>query len=108
MVENTSRVGTRADTFTISDHPHTQYYEVGVPVLTTTPLGYIVDKHVEYTTLCCPDCGQEGRYIDEKEPVCEDCGIILSEDGVPRTSDGSPILTDAKSAGRVDSGSTEN
>lgn len=102
MAENTSRVGTRADTFTVSDHPHTRYYEEGVPVLTSTPAGYIIEKEVEHTTLACPDCGQEGRYIDGKEPVCEDCGNIFSGNGVPRTKDGSPILTDAKSAGRID------
>ena len=101
MPHNTSRVNCRADQYSISDHVHVRYYDDGVPVLSSRPMGYVIDKQITFSTLCCPECGQTGYYDDDSEPVCERCGIILSADGVPRTRDGSPIITDAKSAGRV-------
>ncbi len=106
MPESHRRVGCRADQFRICDAPHTRYWDDGVPVLISTTSGNVVKKSIREYTLTCPLCSDEdnvelGRYDHDEEPVCPECGLLLAGDGVPRTSDGSRLLSDAKAAGRV-------
>lgn len=107
MVESHCRVGCRTDQFRISDAPHTQYFADGIPVLLSTISGNIIEKTVHEYTLTCPLCStddhyEDGRYDDDEEPICENCGLVLVGDSVPRTTNGQPLLADAKAAGRVD------
>ena len=101
MGHTTSRVGCRVDMFRISDAPHTRYFDDGTPVLVGTTGGSIIVKHIHEYTMTCPLCGGDGHYDTDEEPVCTECGVILHEDGEARTTNGDPILNDAKSAGRV-------
>ena len=104
MVENTSRDGCRADQFKISDTPHTRYYNNGVPIPTTIVNGNlsvdVIELSIIYYTVSCPDCQIDIYYDEDEEPVCENCGLIVGG-AAPRTADGQPLLSDAKSAGRV-------
>ena len=104
MVENTSRTGCRADQFKINDTPHTRYYNDGLPILTTIvngkSSGNVIEKSIIQYSVSCPDCQIDIHYDEDEEPVCENCGLIFGG-AAPRTADGQPLLSDAKSAGRV-------
>lgn len=102
MVESHCKADCRVDQFRISDAPHTEYFDSGLPV----QKGGVIRKAIREFTLICPLCSTDtqpvnGRYDEDETPLCPECGLILSGDGTPRTSDGAPLLTDAKAAGRV-------
>jgi hypothetical protein len=99
------------DQHRLSDAPHQRYYDNGVPVLLETPFGNVIEKAIREYTVKCPECSTKeqvvhGRYDANEDPVCPRCGLLLSGDGTPQTEDASPILSDAKAAGRVDTETT--
>lgn len=102
MTGHSSRTGCRADGVRVSDWPHTRYYDDGIPLLSSSSSGSIIEKSVETYTLVCPKCEQAGTYDENDQPICEECGRILSGGtGVPSTPHGDPLVMDAKAAGRV-------
>lgn len=76
----------------------------GIPILTDTKKGKVVDKEVTHYMVKCPDCGIEVRYTDSSEPVCPDCGLICS--GRESLTE-ERLVVDARAAGRVSSGDSE-
>jgi len=103
MSGHTSLVGQRADQFFISDYPHTNYFDDGVPVLRESGCswGKVIVKCIEFTTLRCPNCLEVGHYDENSNLFCDNCGRILKDISIPRNDDGDVILSDPKSAGRV-------
>lgn len=71
----------------------------GIPLLTNTPGGNVVDKLVKLNVVTCPECNTDARFTNDSEPVCPDCGIICSGKGIPTRE---RMVRDAKAAGRVD------
>lgn len=109
MPETHSRAGKRVERVSVNDSPHERYrgydpwtgeeLKRGIPILTSTPSGNIVEKNVTYKVIKCPECEKPSRYTDSSEPVCPECGIVCGgEDQI--TSD--RMVRDAKAAGRVD------
>jgi len=108
MAENYSREGQKVEQMAISDEPHDKYrgfnpwtgeeLTVGIPILTSTPGGNVVDKEITYSTVICPECDIPAKYTSDSEPVCPQCGIICAgKDGILREQ----IVIDAKAAGRM-------
>lgn len=105
MSHHSSRAGQRADTYTISDYPHTRYFECGVPVMRTAGnknVSGIIAKKITFKTLCCPNCGETGYYDDDEEAFCEDCGLELSDPSAFKTDKGDRVISDAKTSGRIE------
>lgn len=69
----------------------------GVPLLTKSAIGKVMDKKVEHTTITCPDCGAASRMVDN-DPLCPQCGLICDGKQGVRSE---PIIIDAKTAGRI-------
>jgi hypothetical protein len=90
----------RAENLSVTDHPHERYYDCGVPVLTSTPVGKVVDTSVTRTTTHCPDCDVPARNYDG-EPICPLCGLVCQG----KDSESKQLVIDAKAAGRIETDS---
>lgn len=87
----------RADALTLSDDAHEKYYDNGVPVLSSTAVGKVVEKSVTHTTTYCPDCNTPARRYDG-EPICPYCGLVCHG----KDSESKQLVIDPKTAGRVE------
>lgn len=98
----------------VNDDPHERYQMVepvtgkelshGIPILTDTDKGKVVDKEVTHYMVKCPDCMVEVRYSHSSEPVCPECGLICSgRDSLTEER----LVVDARAAGRVEAGNNE-
>lgn len=98
----------------MNDGPHERYQMVepvtgkelsrGIPILTDTEKGKVVDKEVVHYMVKCPDCRTEVRYNHSSEPVCPDCGLICSgRDSLKEER----LVVDARAAGRVSAEDSE-
>ena len=109
MPENRSRAGMEVERVEVSDEPHEKYrgfdpwtgekLDNGIPILTSTPGGNIVEKDVTYYTVKCPECGISTEYTNDSEPVCPTCGIICAGKDTILSEQ---VVRDAKAAGRID------
>lgn len=109
MPENHSRAGMDVERVSISDEPHDNYRGIdpwtgkeldgGIPILTSTPSGNIVEKDIRYFTVKCPECQVPAEYTHDSEPVCPECGIICAGKDTILSEQ---MVRDAKAAGRVD------
>jgi len=114
MPENHSRANKRVERLTVTDEPHERYQdfdpwtgkelEYGMPVLSSTQSGTVLDKEVNYYEVECPECNITAKYTHDSEPVCPNCGMICSGD---RRILSEQIVIDAKSAGRIDGSENE-
>jgi hypothetical protein len=39
-----------------------------------------VTKEIEYYTISCSECNEDGRYDEKREVICPSCGAVLSGD----------------------------
>lgn len=109
MPENRSRAGKEVERVAISDEPHERYrghdpwtgerLETGIPILTSTPGGNIIEKDVTYSTVKCPECEVPAKYTHDSEPVCPECGIVCAGKDTILSEQ---VVRDAKAAGRID------
>jgi len=114
MPEHTSRRGQRVDRVMAYEahekrqgvHPVTgeEVPDPGIPILSSSPVGQIVEKSIRAYTIKCPDCHVPAEYDDKASPVCPECGLICAG---PHTIREERLVHDAKAAGRIeaDSGS---
>jgi predicted RNA-binding Zn-ribbon protein involved in translation (DUF1610 family) len=97
----------------VTDEPHDRYrgydpwtgkeLKHGMPILTSTSQGNVVEKDVTHKVVKCPECEIEARYTDDSEPVCPNCGIVCSGNKALTRK----IVIDAKAAGRIDGDNKE-
>ena len=114
MSENHSRAGKRVERVSVTDDPHDKYrghdpwtdenLDNGIPILTNTPVGNIIEKSVTCYTVKCPECDVSAKYTGDSEPVCPECGIICSGGDVVLSEQ---VVRDAKAAGRINSDGSE-
>jgi len=114
MTESHSRAGKFVERVEISDEPHDKYrgfdpwtgeeLDSGIPILTNTLCGNIVEKDVTYYRVQCPECGTSAKYTDNSEPVCPECGIVCAGKDTILSEQ---VVRDAKAAGRIDSNGAE-
>lgn len=59
----------------------------GVPIIPDGKTA--LDKEVERYTISCPECGEDGRYDDEGDIICdaEDCFVVITDSGEMHYSD---------------------
>ena len=86
----------RADNVALSDEPHEKYFDCGIPILSNTPVGQVIDKSVTRKTTYCPECDVPARKFDG-ETLCPLCGLICEG----KDSKSQELVIDAKAAGRV-------
>lgn len=108
MPDHTSREGQRVDRIRVREdhdnwrgiHPTTgeDAPDPGIPILTSSRIGNILEKSIMAYTVKCPDCRIPARYDEDGTPICEECGIICTGQSHIREE---RILNDAKAAGRV-------
>lgn len=109
MTEHHSRAGKRVERFLVNDDPHVRYrendpwtgerLEKGIPILTRTPRGYVVEKEIIYQKIKCPECRTPARFSESEEPLCPDCGMVCAGKDIITEE---RMVRDAKAAGRVD------
>jgi len=109
MPENHSRADKRVERLTVNDDPHERYRDFdpwtgeslkyGIPILTSTPAGNVVEKNVTHNIVRCPECEIPARYTHDSEPVCQNCGIVCSGKSAKKLQ---PVVRDAKAAGRIE------
>lgn len=108
MPGNHSKARKRVERISVNDDPHERYQKLepytgkelsrGIPLLSNTTIGHIVEKEVTHYNIECPECGIPARYSHKSEPQCPRCGIICSgKHGIENE-----VVIDAKAAGRLD------
>lgn len=54
-------------------------------------------KDVEHSTMLCDECGGEGWYDERGDVICDDCGMVLTDDPMMVPEDGFTGRTSAVS-----------
>ena len=75
------------------------YYDEYIPDAYNVSGGKVLKKTVEYKTLSCPDCDVDAYKDDKSQPICPECGLIVTQPGRPDYD----MINDPKATDRVDS-----
>jgi tRNA(Ile2) C34 agmatinyltransferase TiaS len=71
-------IGQRADKAVVKAVTGIEEYEDGNGIRTKG-----VAKKVEHYTMTCPDCGGDGYFDNRGDVICEDCGVVITDDRKP-------------------------